>query len=255
MGRASSNKKVARAARAGGAVSRRRGSGSYGFPTTLGIIVVVGVALIAFSRTEGRASASVRPRVNHDHWHAAYGFDICGTFAPSIPQFETPDGIHTHGDGVIHIHPFTASASGKNATLGFYLAAAKAKATPTEVQLPGNGGLHKRNGDKCGDKPGVVEVMTWSKGQPVSAGKRWLGKPASLRLRDNQLITIAFLPKDQPIPQPPSASTLDHLNDVAQPTPTTIPVSPVTSAAPVPPSSAPEPTAPPSSAVPSSPAP
>ena len=47
--------------------------------------------------------------------------------SPRSPQFEKPAdnpgqtanaGIHTHGDGLIHIHPFVVSEEGNNATLG-----------------------------------------------------------------------------------------------------------------------------------------
>ena len=47
--------------------------------------------------------------------------------APNVPVFESPvgspagtqnAGIHSHGDGLVHIHPFTAAEAGKNATLG-----------------------------------------------------------------------------------------------------------------------------------------
>ena len=38
--------------------------------------------------------------------------------SPDLPEFERTVGIHTHGDGVIHIHPFSQLGVGANATLG-----------------------------------------------------------------------------------------------------------------------------------------
>ena len=41
-----------------------------------------------------------------DHWHVAVGFSRCGEALPE-PSDDAEDrhGIHTHGDGLIHLHP------------------------------------------------------------------------------------------------------------------------------------------------------
>ena len=58
------------------------------------------------------------------------GVNICGTWLPAVPQFEGRDGsrarirrpgIHSHGDGLMHIHPFSSDEAGAKATLGRYL--------------------------------------------------------------------------------------------------------------------------------------
>src|SRR5918998_387690 len=76
MGKASSSKKVARAARAGG-----RSSGSKQrnllFPGAIGVIVLLGSGLIAYAADERKSEADVAPVVNEDHWHAAFGVYIC----------------------------------------------------------------------------------------------------------------------------------------------------------------------------------
>src|SRR6267143_397326 len=129
MGKASSGKKVARAARAGGGISRRR-SGSWGFTAFITTVVVLGTFLVVFSRGQNNADASA-PKVNHDHWHAAIGFYVCGKFLPNQPTFDNAEGLHTHGDGLIHIHPFITTAAGRKATLGKYLKLAGDKVTDT----------------------------------------------------------------------------------------------------------------------------
>jgi hypothetical protein len=244
MGKASSGKKVARAARAGGGLTRRRNS-SYGYPAFIAIVVIMGIALIAFSRQQVRASAAPvsapstdnsPPVANRDHWHAAYGFYICGKFQPNIPLFDDKQGIHTHGDGVIHTHPFKIAGanpfSGKNANLGAFMKFAKGRVTSQQIKVPN--GPTKVNGDKCNGKAAEVEIKTWKKGEPEGAGQLYTGDPEKLRLLNDQLITIAFVPKGTPIPQPPSAPTLDKLTDVG-PTTTTTPATtspPTTSASP-----------------------
>src|SRR4051812_29659263 len=83
MGKASSAKKVARAARAGG--TRRPGQRRpIGFPLTVGLICVLGISLIVFARNQRAADAF--PRANADHVHSAYDIFTCVTEgAPTTP--------------------------------------------------------------------------------------------------------------------------------------------------------------------------
>src|SRR3954471_20783280 len=113
MGKASSSKKVARAAKAAG----RPGTGrSYGWPLLIGSVVIVGLLLIYFSR--GQTEESIAPKLG-DHWHAAYGIYDCGTFLPALTdQVQDKTGLHTHRDGLMHMHPFGTSYTGKNANIG-----------------------------------------------------------------------------------------------------------------------------------------
>ena len=54
-----------------------------------------------------------------EHWHSAIGIYVCDRWVSNLSD-RGPDalGIHTHDDGLIHIHPFLAGATGKAATLG-----------------------------------------------------------------------------------------------------------------------------------------
>ena len=54
-----------------------------------------------------------------------------------------------------------------------------------------------------------------------SVGHAWTGDPRNVPLKNNQLLTIAFVPKGVSIPAPPAQAiyNLEHLNDV-QPTST-----------------------------------
>jgi hypothetical protein len=226
MGKASSSKKVARVARTGGGRTRRGSSTSWFWPVFVGIVVVLGTAGIVYSKDQ-RQPDNTRPRasangVTGDHWHAAVGFDICGTFAPAISNQTDISGIHTHGDGVVHIHPFSSVSSGKNATLKVFFDTVKAKVDETDIQLPG--APAKKNGQKCGDKAAEVRIKTWPNRAPDTSGTTATGNPANIRPRDGELITIAFVPKDDDIPRPPSADQLDKLNDVGdQSANTTVP--------------------------------
>lgn len=217
MGKASSTKKVARVARTGGGRTAR-GRGSLLWPGVLTITVVLGTFLIFYSREQNQTSVDRLPPQRGDHWHAAYGVYLCDKFVDPVADQNDPLGIHTHADGVIHVHPKAAASSGENATLGVFMDAVKAKVTSSEIKIPGEKTM--KNGDKCGNKEGRVEARTWNKGAPADdEGKLVAGNPADMRLLDNQLVTIAFVPEGTKVPQPPSAPTLDNLSDVTTTTP------------------------------------
>lgn len=191
------------------------------WPTLMALVVVLGTAGIVYSRDQHQPDNS-RPLapsagVTGDHWHAALGFDICGTFAPNVPDSGTdPLGIHTHGDGVVHIHPFSALSSGKRAKLQIFFDTTNVKATASEIKLPTDSVTHK-NGQHCDTGTvGTAEVQTkvWDSRAPSDQGRIVTGNPANIHPTDGMLITIAFVPPGTDIPRPPSADQLDKLSDV-----------------------------------------
>ncbi|HUP87690.1 MAG TPA: hypothetical protein VM143_18705 [Acidimicrobiales bacterium] len=207
MGRASSSKKVARAASTGGGRTTR-GSRPLAWYAAVVLVVLLGVSGIVFSRQERRDELAVgkgssAPVANRDHWHAAYGVYLCDKFAPPITDTRDPKGIHTHGDGIVHIHPFVRSAAGRNATLAVFADATGLELSDDHVQEPG-GKDHKSGETKCGGKTGVVQVKVNQKVITENVDK--------FKLSDGDLVTIAFAPKGAEIPPPPSAADLARLN-------------------------------------------
>ena len=222
MGKASSAKKVARAARTGGGRTRR-GSTSWAWPSIMALVVILGTAGIVYSRDQ-RQPDNTRPLAASpgragDHWHAAIGFHICGSFVPDLPEGEDPLGIHSHGDNIVHIHPFGSSAAGKRATLEIFFDSVGADVSADRIELPGQD--TKRNGDKCENGEGVIRTKVWDTRDPSDPGRIVEGDPSNIRPQDNQLITIAFGPENQDIPRPPSERGLDALTDVPGATTTT----------------------------------
>jgi hypothetical protein len=223
MGKASSAKKVSRAARTGGGRTRR-GTTSWVWPGLMAAVVVLGSAGIVYSRDQrqpdnSRPIAAVAGKAG-DHWHAAIGFYICGSFVPDLPEGDDPLGIHGHGDGVVHIHPFGASSAGKRAILGIYLKTVGATITDTKIDLPAQDA--KKNGDKCENGPGTVQTKVWDTRAATDQGRIVAGDPSKIRPQNGQLITIAFVPAGTDIPKPPSEANLDRLSDVGtQPTAST----------------------------------
>lgn len=197
----------------------------------MSLVVLLGSLTILTSRNERQAASnplkSEKPRppapsknFAGDHWHAALGIYICNDFVPDIQSDNDPNGIHTHNDGIVHIHPFTRASSGRRATFGRFADTVGLKVSDESIQVPG--GKRYRNGDNCEDEKnekGTIQVFL--------NGDERTGDPKKLRLRDRDQLVIAFAPEGAEIPKtPPSAGNLDNLTDVSpvsNPTASTVP--------------------------------
>jgi hypothetical protein len=223
MGKASSSKKVARAARAGGRASGNRQRNLL-FPGVIGLIVLLGTGLVAFAANDRKSEANVAPVVNEDHWHAAFGAYICDTFQPAVPTFESPVGIHTHDDGVIHIHPFSSGGAGENATLGVFLEGAGIELSDDTLTI---GDQTWREGDDtCGDEDAELIVAQWKDVQSTDAKPALIRRDFNdIRFRDDgEGYTIAFVPEGTTdIPKPESAAQLAELGAADSATATSLP--------------------------------
>jgi hypothetical protein len=244
MGKASSNKKVQRAAStSGGRTAGGRTPWVY-YLTIIGI-VVLGTATVYFSRAHRLAAANnvgpTPPVVGQDHWHEAYGFYVCnsatkGEFVPNFPYQVDASGIHTEGDGVIDIHPYEKSAAGKNAVLGVFTKATGVTLNAGELKIPsfpGYGGHDYHDTDKCGDKPGRVQVFVFPS-STATTGVLQTTDPREVPLGDQTMVVIAFMPKGATIPAPPPANVnamlhpLDVPSTSSSSTTTTVPGAPTT---------------------------
>ena len=235
MGKASSAKKVARAARAGG--SRRPGQRrALGFPVVVASVVILGSLLVIFARSSRDANAEPRSQadgLDAQHWHAAYGMSFCGEFVHTpgdgtalTDVGEDTLGIHTHGDGVIHIHPFIDSAGGRNARMQIFFDQVGLDVTDSKVTFP-DGETWDEASDSCpnadGEEvPGEIVIARWQDAQDAADGE----KPTEvitddfgdIRFRnDREYYTIAFVPEgeleDIPV-RPDVISDLNNLSDV-----------------------------------------
>ena len=150
MGKASSAKKVAKVAQAGKGSKVRSGQGQV-FYLAIGVVAILGLALIIFARQSGNENRVAQPPTLTDHWHEAYGVYVCGKgFLPNITNQADPLGIHTHGDGLIHIHPVSSEATGSNAKLGVFFNATGIDMSDSKLALPEDLGTYETGYD-CGD--------------------------------------------------------------------------------------------------------
>jgi len=195
MGKASSSKKVARAKRASGRPGAKK---SYTWPLTIGAVVVVGVLLVVLS-AGGRDSSSEPPRLG-DHWHAAYGIYDCDAFITPLDDV-VPDesGIHTHGDGLMHMHPFGTKYTGSGANIGNWGETVGLELTDTSIRA---GQMEAENGDSCGEEDGVLQLWTWDSIDD-DEGTRIESDFADYAPQDGSMFVLAFAPEGAEIPPPP----------------------------------------------------
>jgi hypothetical protein len=150
-----------------------------------------------------------RPRAGQDHWHAAFGVYVCNAWLPPVPRFDNAEGIHTHGDGVIHIHPFVAEVAGDNARLGVFLRGAHIQVTANEVLV---GAERYGAGDMCHGQPSEVEVVRWADVARDSEPEIVAKNGAELRFEaDGEGYAVAVVPVGVGVPKPPAADSLAAL--------------------------------------------
>ncbi|MGC8627879.1 MAG: hypothetical protein ACP5VR_10090 [Acidimicrobiales bacterium] len=246
MGKASSAKKVARAAGIGG--SRAYGSQPpWMYYAGLLLLVLLGVIGVVNAREfrsgQINKNGNSPPTVGQSPpWYEGYAVEACGKLLPPIKTNRDPFGITTHGDGIIYISPTVKSAAGSNATLGKFANSVGMLLNAAEIQVPGQ--KLYTDGETCEGKAGHVYVMTWaSPAEPASDGTLQDKKgpedtcnpdcASGVLLEDDQLVTIAFLPappkgQTPQILQPP-ASVIKRLSTLEAAAATTTTMAPTTS--------------------------
>ena len=203
------------------------------------MVVALGLVAVVYGKLTLSDRAEASPPTLADHWHTAYGIYVCDAF---LPPFQNSNelinqiayGIHTHADGVVHIHPFTSAATGNNATLGTFFDAIDVQMTDTTLTVPtateptvvaampeGNNTLS--NGAKCGDQDGRWVAGYWASTADEKPSFTFTDNFNDIRFRDNNsALTLAFVPEGTEIPKPDSIPQLSQLTDI-DPTVTTIP--------------------------------
>jgi hypothetical protein len=197
---------------------KKRG-GARWYYGVLALIVIAGMAGIAASAgsDETPPLAGLNPETQdfYDHWHEALGVNVCGEWLTEPPEFHSVDGtniqagLHTHGDGFVHIHPYSSADAGKNATLGRYFHNGGWEVSESSFDVWGGptndpGKSRWSNGDKCpAESPmaGRTGVVKWS----VDCVVRKSGNPGDYKLEDLRVVALAFLPKGEDIGVPPNA--------------------------------------------------
>jgi hypothetical protein len=185
-----------------------------------------------------------------DHWHAAFGIYVCGTWLPKIEDAKEATetgadgteqliseeyaltGVHTHGDGIIHYHPFSSAATGDRATLGVFLDVYDIGLTDTRLTVPNAGGRPSEfaAGDTCNGDEMEIQIVQWDSYLDTGEGVSIAADPSAARItHDGMVFVIAVVPEGMPVPMPLWAPDLPALGAVDMGNaPTTIPSPTVT---------------------------
>jgi hypothetical protein len=236
----SSTKKAAKLAHKGKGQKVRFQGGTV-FPMAVAATLILGLALIVYARQSLPAADSSPPTIN-DHWHAAYGFYLCDDWYQLAGNLEDQDasgqltntnflrtGIHSHDDGVIHWHPYTSRAVGKNATLGVFLDTYDVQLTNDSLTFPSVDALEQnddfpvQNGfdvldqyvegeTQCDGQDAELSVRVWGSFTDTDAGQRYIANMDRVHVDNNSMVFgIYFTPKDAEQPMPPWAQNLPEL--------------------------------------------
>lgn len=97
-----------------------------------------------------------------DHWHAWYSIEIDGEKLPAFPPSE--GDVHSHGDGMIHVHPHSPETAGRAASLHAFFTSVGAELTNDSLRLP-DGRTFVQNGNGSGE-PAEIRVLV--NGDPIT---------------------------------------------------------------------------------------
>jgi hypothetical protein len=239
----SSTKKAAKLAQKGKGRKVRFQGGTV-FPAAVALTLILGIALIVYSRQTLPAADDSPPTVN-DHWHAAYGLYLCDDWYQlsgnleeqnSQGQFVNTDflrtGIHSHDDGVIHWHPYTSAAVGENAVLGVFLENYGVELTNESLRFDNlamvgaNSEFPPANGfdpleeyiegeTQCDGEDAEVSVKAWNTYTDTDSGNRYIANMDRVHLdSDGMVFAIYFTPRDSAQIMPPWAVNLPQLGAV-----------------------------------------
>ncbi len=200
----------------------KRRSGSMVWTVTTIVVVLLGLGLVAWSVSENKGEEVAAPAVG-DHWHAYLGVNVCGQWLPTSPEFHQrasesglQAGLHSHGDGLMHLHPFSSDEAGTNATVGRFVDYGGWSLSASSMTL-WDGSEHD-NGQSCeegADEPAEVQWTVGHYGKPWT-GKPRAGNPADYKPKNADIVAVYFLPKGEELTEPPDArAALANISDLA----------------------------------------
>lgn len=227
----SSTKKAAKLAQKGSGRSIRFQGGTV-FPVAVAIVLIVGLGLIVYGR-QTLPSVDASPPTINDHWHAAYGFNICGQWYQLAGDLEDRNsqgnyiytnflrtGIHSHDDGVIHWHPNTSRAVGKNAVLGVFLESYNVELEDDRLKFPADNVLgfadeYVEGETQCDGEDATLSVRVWDSFRDTDDGARYIAKMDRVHVdHDGMVFGIYFGPDDMDQPMPPWSAQLPELGAI-----------------------------------------
>ena len=175
------------------------------------------------AESSGELGDNSPPRANTDHFHAAYSVNICGVEQRPLDDVKSDaHGIHTHGDGLIHIHPFDQTVAGNRATLAAFFDQTGVQLTDSTLTIEGSG-TKTEGRDQCNGRDAELVVLVWASAEDADAGRSpdetHTTDMGAVRLRRDAAITIAFRAEGASVSGPSDA--VDRLTTVGDIAPST----------------------------------
>lgn len=226
MAKSSLGKAVSRVGASGGGRTYRKARPG-GYYSILGLIVVLGLSSVAYSRyevTHPYVPSTAFPAVGSEGF-VALAVDACGVRLPYLSaSTDSGTAYSLQADDVLQIAPTTSAEAGSHVTLSSFLAASSGLSiNATSLTVPA-------------DPTTKAKAHTYTAGAVCPAGSRYAGKKAypviaswtppwatptltsttSFALTEKMFITLAFLPKGVSPFQPSSLSVNNLLNDVTE---------------------------------------
>ncbi len=161
-------------------------------------------------QVDASSDRTTHPIANKDHWHAAFGIYDCEQYLDPLSDGPRGDvtGIHTHSDGLIHIHPFLRSASGANARLGKFF-------DTVGLEVPGS------FAERCNGAKNQQRLLIWDGPDDATASTVTKNIRDVRFARDGMVFALVSAPEGARVPQPASVANLEAPGDVqAQPSST-----------------------------------
>ena len=209
------------------------------------LVVVLGLALVVYARESRPAADASDPSVG-DHWHVAYGFNICGEWFQLQGNAEETDangsfintdfartGVHSHDDGVIHWHANSRAAVGRRAIFQVLLDVYDVELENKKLVFPEEqrGQLETVFGDKYADGvfesgettctvdgkevDGSLQMVVWDNFSDLGDGTTFVAAYGSVRVdSDAKVFSVAFVPDNTDVEMPPWAKDLPTLGAI-----------------------------------------
>lgn len=215
-------------------VSKADKGGSGLFYSGIFLVLLLGIGGIGFFAVNRESNVNVAPlpniNDNGDHWHEAFMIHDCGVNLPASQPFDVQgaiaggsvEGLHSHGDGLLHLHPGGTNASGKNATLGNYVKFGGGELTDVSyTPLTFDSGQRTLSEEEgCNGEPAELKLAIWTPDQiSNAAGTPITEEPSEViteglaehRFRvSGGALTLALVAEGEEIPPPPLA-VIDQL--------------------------------------------
>lgn len=223
-----------------------------GFPALIALICILGIGVVVYARSTREALAE--PVQNLDHWHSVYGIYSCNAasetefdlededdrelarqvkFLPAFQSTQDDTGIHSHGDGVMHIHPFFELSSGDNAQIRHWISEMNIEITPEQIVVNNQFDAPAQlvAGQECLDGTGTatIKLLRWQFDFEATGG----GEPTVYTedfgqvkfQNDREVFMFAYVSEDTdvttlPVPPQDRFNTLNNVSSAIDFNPT-----------------------------------